>query len=796
MQSKLLLMLIWTQLSWAIDSQPTEQNQNIELPAVIRVYFDQQQQLQQLAALTDLWAVNKQQKFATIYVEEQYTYQKLSNLNLALRIDHKLMAQLAKVQVNREQNTPGTQGTTGIPGFACYSTVEETFQRMEQMASTHPNLAEIIDIGDSWEKTINAAEGHDIKILKITNQNIAGDKPILFLASAIHAREYATAELNTRFAEYLLTEYDQNADVTWIVDNHEIHLSLQTNPDGRKQAETGLLWRKNTNQAYCSPNSDSRGADLNRNYSFEWAASNDQCSATFSGGAPESEPELDAQMTYIREIFTDNRGPGINDAVADDTTGLFVDIHSYSELVLYPWGYSDADSPNENQFRALGKRTAYFNNYLPQAASDLYPTFGASIDTTYGELGVASLVFELGTAFFQDCETFESSVLPDNLAALMYLARVSQAPYKQPLGPDIEHLVITPNVITAGTQIQINGTANDDRYSQNNGTQSTETVQSVSAYINQLPINASSGTALAAADGSFDQVAENFIGSLPTTGLNTGKNTLYVQAHDGARAGASYAEFVDVVDAKAVATLAGRVTNAVTGASIADSLLIINQSNRLSLADGSYSMLVQPAVADLVVSASNYLPQSLSGLNLQAGQTTNQDIQLQPICEIFHDDVENGNKGWTTQSTWAISTEFSNTPSSAWSDSPGGNYAPNSNTALTSPNIMVTDTEFIEISYSSYCDTEADYDYGYFEVQYDDSAWQTIGACDGQNAWRSESHQLNLPANTDVLRFRFRLQTDSFVETDGWYIDDVSVTSSGMVCGTANDDIIFIDGFE
>ncbi len=57
--------------------------------------------------------------------------------------------------------------------------------------------------------------------------------------SAVHAREYATAELNTRFAEYLIDNYGTNADATWLLDHHEFHFLLQSNPDGRKQAETG-----------------------------------------------------------------------------------------------------------------------------------------------------------------------------------------------------------------------------------------------------------------------------------------------------------------------------------------------------------------------------------------------------------------------------------------------------------------------------------------------------------------------------------------------------------------------------
>ena len=44
------------------------------------------------------------------------------------------------------------------------------------------------------------------------------------------------AELNTRFAEYLLAQYGVNSDVTWMLDHQEVHLLLQTNPDGRKKS--------------------------------------------------------------------------------------------------------------------------------------------------------------------------------------------------------------------------------------------------------------------------------------------------------------------------------------------------------------------------------------------------------------------------------------------------------------------------------------------------------------------------------------------------------------------------------
>ena len=40
----------------------------------------------------------------------------------------------------------------GFVGYACYRTVEETTADLAQLALANPNLAQWIDIGDSWDK--------------------------------------------------------------------------------------------------------------------------------------------------------------------------------------------------------------------------------------------------------------------------------------------------------------------------------------------------------------------------------------------------------------------------------------------------------------------------------------------------------------------------------------------------------------------------------------------------------------------------------------------------------------------
>jgi hypothetical protein len=103
---------------------------------------------------------------------------------------------------------------------------------------------------------------------------------------------------------------------------------LQANPDGRKKAETGLSWRKNTNQNYCGSTSNKRGADLNRNYTATWNMTNGQgssgtpCNDTYRGPRPGSEPETQAVESYVRSLWADRRGPGQNDPAPSDTSGI------------------------------------------------------------------------------------------------------------------------------------------------------------------------------------------------------------------------------------------------------------------------------------------------------------------------------------------------------------------------------------------------------------------------------------------------------------------------------------------
>ncbi len=454
-----------------------------------------------------------------------------------------------------------------IPGYACYRTVEETFATMDQLAASYPALASVIDIGDSWKKVQNQTLGYDLRVLKLGNSAIGGTKPKMFAMTAIHAREYTTAELLTRYAEELLHGYGTDANATWLLDHYEFHFLLHANPDGRKKAEAGSSWRKNVNDSQCQ--GSGAGIDLNRNYPVWWeypngGSSTFPCDETYRGASKASEPETQAVRDYLESIFPDRR-PGDPETVATaadtDTQGLFLDIHSYSRLVLWPWGHVTAPTGNAEQLATLGMRLAWFNNYEPQQAVGLYPTRGTTDDFAYGDLGLPSYTIELGVAFFESCTSFENSTLPINLQALRYAVRTLHAPYILPAGPDAVDVHIAEASVIAGQPATLTASIDDSRYrDQQQSTPAPSAARPRHAiagaryFIDELPWEPGAmGVEMQASDGSFNTPTEAVQTLIDTTGMATGRHLVFVQGRDaGGEHGPPAAAFLQVVNPQAV----------------------------------------------------------------------------------------------------------------------------------------------------------------------------------------------------------------------------------------------------
>jgi len=451
----------------------------------------------------------------------------------------------------KEKKKPGKQ-LAGIVGFECYATVEETLQQGLDLSVAYPSLSEWIDIGNSWKKE-NGLSGYDLMVLKITNKEIVDKKPILFIHSSMHAREYSPAALSLEFAHRLLEDYNSNADTRWLVDYHEVHILFQMNPDGRKIAEGAVLQRKNTNENHCL--SGDVGVDLNRNFAYFWdytngsGSSGNECNQTFRGISAESEPETQAVSNYIRSIFPDVRGDNENDAAPVETAGMHIDIHSYSELVLWPYGHKEGVSPNDSGFVSLGNKLAWYNNYTPQQSIGLYATDGTSDDVSYGELGIAAFTFELGTSFFQNCSVYDNTIKPDNLNALQYAAKASAMPYLLAKGPEVS--TISLNGAENGITISQGTTINLVTTLKTNQTKLVQAGRTISKaeYSIDSPIWLDTTTKIEITenDGALTGQSETFNISINTSDLETGEHILYVRGYNQSQqVGVPSAVFINI----------------------------------------------------------------------------------------------------------------------------------------------------------------------------------------------------------------------------------------------------------
>lgn len=772
----------------------------------LRVFYQDRDQLAAVTSWTEPWQVDRRNG-ALLVVVDGDGFGRLVDLGLGLEIDDKVTAALCAPR------TPLEGQRSGIPGYPCYRTVEETYATAENLVADHPGLAEWLDVGDSWEKaTPGGLAGYDMRVLHLTNRAFAGTptgsepphgKPRLLITGSIHAREYTPAELATRFGEWLVDGYGSDADATWLLDEHDIYLVLQTNPDGRKHAESGDYWRKNTNQSYCGATSSSRGADLNRNFDYQWGccggSSGSTCSDTYRGPSPASEPETQAVEDLMQAIFPDQKGAGIADPVAADATGLYIDLHSAAGQVLWPWGFTYTAAPNGDALQSLGRRFAWFNGYDPFQAVNLYPTDGTTDDFAYGDLGVAGYTFELGTDFFQDCSTFEGTILPDNLAALIYAAKVARTPYLTPGGPLTDAVTLASgSVVAPGDVVSLRAVVDDTRFSTLGGTEPTQAITAAELYVDTPPWRdpAPSPVAMSAADGGFDSTAEEVTADLDTTGLATGRHLLFVRGRDASGAwGAVSAAFLWLLDPAASPHIAGTVTDATSGLPVAATITVSPFSTTADPLSGAYDLMVPEGTYDIAVSADGYAPATLVDVPATGTTTTVRDVALSPYVDLLSDDVEGGNLGWTAQSPWGIVTTSSHSPSHSWTDSPAGNYSDDADVSLTSAVLDLSAASGVVLELWHRYDLESGYDYGHVEVSDDGGAtWSEVVTVNGFSGGQWERLEIALPQLDGVAaaRLRFRLSTDVSQTYDGWYVDDIRLRGA-LPGGPA---VIFDDDFE
>jgi len=284
----------------------------------------------------------------------------------------------------------GISGTT-VPlgeglGAASLTSANEFYSDWRDLATLDARIESLVQ-ASGGVATIEVAgkslQGRDIKVVRLRGAGWSPGKTRVFVSYVVHAREWITAMAGALQVEQLIEHVKQNPNY---LDETEVVLMPMNNPDGFVYSTvSSRMWRKNMAQ---NSGTSCIGVDLNRNYDANFGgsgSSSSPCSDTYHGPSAGSEPETQVLMQVMNE--------------APNT--VYIDVHSYTQLIISAYAYTTADNPREADYRQVGAlmqaamREVDGITYREGAAAQvLYTASGTTMD--YGDKqGALGICFEM-----------------------------------------------------------------------------------------------------------------------------------------------------------------------------------------------------------------------------------------------------------------------------------------------------------------------------------------------------------------------------------------------------------------
>uniref|UniRef100_A0A672UHX6 Carboxypeptidase A1 n=1 Tax=Strigops habroptila TaxID=2489341 RepID=A0A672UHX6_STRHB len=253
------------------------------------------------------------------------------------------------------------------------------------LVAENPNLVSKLEIGRS-------TEDRPLYVLKVRGGT---NRPAIWIDTGIHSREWVTQASGVWFAKKL--QPWPPAEVTLPFQNR--------------------LWRK-TRSTYSG--STCVGVDANRNWNSafgESGASRNPCSETYHGPYPNSEPEVKAIVDFVS-----NHG----------NIKAFISIHSYSQLLLYAYGYTS--TPHEIAEQAVTALSSLYGTSYEYGSifTTIYQASGNSVDWTYDQGIKYSFTFELRDTGYYGFLLPASQIIPTAQETWLALKVIMQYTLEHP----------------------------------------------------------------------------------------------------------------------------------------------------------------------------------------------------------------------------------------------------------------------------------------------------------------------------------------------------------------------------
>jgi len=197
-------------------------------------------------------------------------------------------------------------------GRATYRTLSETYNELERIAATYPNIVK------RFELSHRSLLGQRMWALEISHDvNTSSGKPVFLMTGLHHAREWPTVELTMEFVWDILKNDRVDTRITSLLDSVRVIVVPIVNPDGYDMSRSLIHENKRKNcrielgkipswaECAATVNRES-GVDLNRNYGAFWGgggATIGVAGGSSRGESPFSEPEIQS----MRDLISSNQ---------------------------------------------------------------------------------------------------------------------------------------------------------------------------------------------------------------------------------------------------------------------------------------------------------------------------------------------------------------------------------------------------------------------------------------------------------------------------------------------------------
>lgn len=272
--------------------------------------------------------------------------------------------------------------------FKEYRPLPTIYAWLDILQETYPDLVSIEWLGQSYE-------GRDLKAVHLSSDTgLNPSKKTIVMTAGVHAREWISVSTVLFTIYELLSKYNVNKKETNFLNHLDFLIIPVFNPDGYEYTwNSDRLWRKNRQETYIPR---CFGIDIDHSFGYHWTRSEDfPCGESYSG------------ETQFEAIEAENLDNYINVTKNDHIIYGFLDFHSYTQKVLYPYAYSCDEQPRDIEnllelayglAKSIRLKSGKHYEVLPACKDrgvDLLPGLGAGSSLDYMYHNRAHWAFQL-----------------------------------------------------------------------------------------------------------------------------------------------------------------------------------------------------------------------------------------------------------------------------------------------------------------------------------------------------------------------------------------------------------------